>query len=321
MKKSFATAQGNFLETLMFAEATAETDIENISPEFVSHKLRPGLIARCSTRSHTHLAQTETVVPAGLNIVLVLAGQVNVAYGGRTFRFGPNVTARGVRHVGHMVALAEPDSFARTDATGIAERKISLSITPEWLEQAGLDAQTGHEAIHSFCRKHLALARWQPSQRVQGLAEQMLRPPAFSPALQQLHQESRAIELVSEALTSLTNATPSTLPAREKARMRQLRDLLDSGDADNWSLADITLEIGLHEHALQRNFRASFGCTVVDYIRRRKLEQARIAIERHDISVSEAALQAGYNSPANFATAFKRMFGMSPSQLRGRLNR
>ncbi|PHV09860.1 helix-turn-helix transcriptional regulator [Chitinimonas sp. BJB300] len=288
---------------------------------FVVHSLRPGFIARCSVRSHAHAPQTAVMTPAGLNIVLVLAGQVNVAYGNRAFRFGPTTTTRGVRHEGGMVALAEPDSFIRPDAVGHEERKISLSLSPEWLEQSGLNDQAAHREIHRFCQNHLAIARWQPSRRLLDLAEQMLYPPAFAPALQQLHQESRAIELAGEALASLIPAQPATLPAREKARMQQLRDLLDSGDADNWSLADITLEIGLHEHALQRYFRASFGCTVVDYVRRRKLEQARFAIEQHDISVSDAALQAGYNSPANFATAFKRLFGISPGQLRSRLRR
>ena len=41
---------------------------------------------------------------------------------------------------------------------------------------------------------------------------------------------------------------------------------------------------------------------------------ARDAMERDGISVAEAAYDAGYSSPANFSTAFKRMFGLSPRE-------
>jgi AraC-like DNA-binding protein len=34
--------------------------------------------------------------------------------------------------------------------------------------------------------------------------------------------------------------------------------------------------------------------------------------------VNEAAQRAGYTSAANFATAFRRQFGIAPSQLRPR---
>jgi len=59
--------------------------------------------------------------------------------------------------------------------------------------------------------------------------------------------------------------------------------------------------------------------TIFEYQRARRLLQARQALEREGISVNEAAWRAGYNSPANFATAFKRQFGISPRQVRGRL--
>ncbi|CAM5502008.1 AraC family transcriptional regulator OS=Stutzerimonas stutzeri OX=316 GN=CXK95_03430 PE=4 SV=1 [Stutzerimonas stutzeri] len=59
--------------------------------------------------------------------------------------------------------------------------------------------------------------------------------------------------------------------------------------------------------------------TIFEYQRARRLLQARQALEREGISVNEAAWRAGYNSAANFATAFKRQFGISPRQVRGRL--
>jgi AraC-like DNA-binding protein len=101
--------------------------------------------------------------------------------------------------------------------------------------------------------------------------------------------------------------------------MQAARELLDSGAADSWTLADIALELGLHENTLQRRFREAHGCTVFDYLRRRRLDRARTAL-REGATVTDAALAAGYGNPANFATAFKRLFGLSPSSVRSALS-
>lgn len=97
--------------------------------------------------------------------------------------------------------------------------------------------------------------------------------------------------------------------------MQAARELLDSGAADSWSLADIALELGLHENTLQRRFREAHDCTVFDYLRRRRLDQAHAAL-LEGASVTQAALAAGYGNPGNFATAFKRLFGVSPRSVR-----
>lgn len=69
-------------------------------------------------------------------------------------------------------------------------------------------------------------------------------------------------------------------------------------------------------NTLQRTFHAAYGMTVFDYVRRARLQRARDAIEREGISIAQAAHIAGYTSAANFATAFKRLYGMTPKAFR-----
>ena len=108
------------------------------------------------------------------------------------------------------------------------------------------------------------------------------------------------------------------LPQPVQVRVR-LVDLLDSGEADSWSLDHIARETGVNATTLQRQFRSLKGMTVFEYQRGRRLNSAREALEREGATVTEAAWRAGYNSPANFATAFKRQFGISPRQVRSRV--
>nr|WP_264081281.1 helix-turn-helix transcriptional regulator [Pectobacterium versatile] len=95
--------------------------------------------------------------------------------------------------------------------------------------------------------------------------------------------------------------------------------LLNSGEADDWSLDRIAKSSGINVTSLQKSFRQMTNMTVFEYQRGRKLEDARRALERNSVTVGQAASLAGYNSAANFATAFKRKFGMTPKQSRNRV--
>lgn len=78
------------------------------------------------------------------------------------------------------------------------------------------------------------------------------------------------------------------------------------------SLADIATHAGLSVSTLQRQFKAHHHQTVAHYIRARKLDRARKALFHKEMSIGEAAFQAGYNHTSNFVTAYKRAFGVTP---------
>lgn len=259
-------------------------------------RLRPGLELRFSDGPHASHVDVRRV-PAGLYLVIVMAGDINVAYGDRPLRLAPKPGGS----VSALVALQRSESLERADSGEGPERKLILWVAHDWLADAGLNAG----------REHLDMHTWASSPRLHGLADSMVRTPEPHTALSRLRMECRTIELLGEALSGRTTA----VDRRPRERMQAARELLDSGAANSWSLADIALELGLHESTLQRRFREAHGCTVFDYLRRRRLDQARAAL-REGATVTDAAFAAGYGSPANFATAFKRLFGLSPSSVR-----
>jgi AraC-like DNA-binding protein len=81
---------------------------------------------------------------------------------------------------------------------------------------------------------------------------------------------------------------------------------------------DVAREAGMSISGLQRLFHAAHGASVLEFARTRRLLRAREALEQGTVSVTEAALSAGYTTSANFATAFKRQFGISPKDARRR---
>ncbi len=216
--------------------------------------------------------------------------------------------------------MIEPVQFRRQARRGSHIRKLVVSLTPDWFDGRGEGATDG--TIRQFMNSHLAPRSWTPSSRLLSLANQMLNPPGYDTLLEGLYLESRALDIACEALASLGEGTAPVeqgLRPQEYRRLQRLVALLDSGEADNWTLDHIAREMGVNATTLQRQFRLFRGMTVFEYQRARRLHMAREALEREGASVTEAAWGAGYNSAANFATAFKRQFGVNPRQVRARV--
>src|SRR6516164_1332689 len=84
------------------------------------------------------------------------------------------------------------------------------------------------------------------------------------------------------------------------------------GDLSVEALSRIANFSRFHFH---RQFAAYVGVPVARYVQLMRLRQAaRRLAAREACSVLDAALSAGFDSPEAFSRAFKRSFGMAPSE-------
>ncbi len=67
--------------------------------------------------------------------------------------------------------------------------------------------------------------------------------------------------------------------------------------------------------ALKRAYRVVFGVPVYEYARNERLQRARILLAEGELSVGEVAARVGYQSLSWFSLAFKKKFGMLPSEV------
>ena len=81
------------------------------------------------------------------------------------------------------------------------------------------------------------------------------------------------------------------------------------------SLESIARRFSMSVSNLQRRFKQSYNLTINGYIRHRRLDIARLHLERGLVSITEAAYEAGYQHPSNFTNAFKKAFGVPPHEL------
>jgi AraC family transcriptional regulator len=100
-------------------------------------------------------------------------------------------------------------------------------------------------------------------------------------------------------------------------RMRRVRDHIDrhlDDDLDLDRLSDVAAFSKFHFH---RQFTATFGLSVHRYVQLARMKRASYRLAyRGDQSVTNIAMDAGYEAPDAFARAFRQLFGQSPSSFR-----
>jgi signal transduction histidine kinase/DNA-binding response OmpR family regulator/streptogramin lyase len=86
---------------------------------------------------------------------------------------------------------------------------------------------------------------------------------------------------------------------------------------EDFSVADLAAAVFLSRTQLFRKLKALTGLTPTLFIRRIRLQQARLALQQLDQTVAEVAYAHGFRDPAYFARVFREEFGKSPSDARG----
>ncbi|HWT50981.1 MAG TPA: AraC family transcriptional regulator [Caulobacter sp.] len=100
-------------------------------------------------------------------------------------------------------------------------------------------------------------------------------------------------------------------------RMQRVLDYVDQhldGDLDLETVSRVAAFSKFHFH---RQFTATFGLSVHRYVQLARLKRASHRLAAKDAhSVTQIAMEAGYDAPDAFARAFRRRFGQSPSSFR-----
>lgn len=261
-----------------------------------------------------------TPAQQGLHIVIVLEGHVDVAFGTVPLQLPQaNAAPQPAQAYGALVNLCQHEVFVRNWRIGKFERKLSLRVHPRLVQSLAHTA--GYTHLQPLVAQHLCMQLWQPSARAAVLAEQIIHLASQDNAA--LLLQSRTLEFLHEAVQQGLHETVAkeslSLPLREHLRMSKLKAMIDAQQDGGAPVSELARQMGMSTSALQRHFRQIYGASIDEYRRHQRLEHARALLEQTGCSVLEVAHSSGYTSAANFSTAFKRRFGISPKWVRSKL--
>jgi len=82
------------------------------------------------------------------------------------------------------------------------------------------------------------------------------------------------------------------------------------------TICELSKLVGLNEYKLKNGFREMFGKTIYEYVRELRMRSAKDLLEDDNLSISQVAYKVGYINTSHFARAFKKEYGLNPSDFR-----
>lgn len=259
------------------------------------------------TRSDIRVLQpyeTTSLHSCPLYMLVVLEGSVMLRLNGEEFvvRSGMAFTSR----------LSEHQVMNASHLADCHLRTLSLGVDPASCWQSPLLS-----ALLQQWEAHGAPTfLWQvPGFLLSGLQQtQQTSLPALS---RQLMLEGVMLQLLGNALSQRIHGQERrrTIPCGAQQRLENVRRLLEQHPEKEYTLAALAQLAAMSASSLRVKFRQAYGHSVFDYLRDCRLELARRYLAE-GYSVQQAAWMSGYQHATNFSTAFRRRYGMAPSEIR-----
>ena len=224
--------------------------------------------------------------------------------------------------------LVHPEGMRKKEwfLAGQHEQSVTLLCTPAFLAERLPDvatqlpgavmaflAGTARGVYHGILPLRADMAR----------AASALLACELTGSLRQLHAEARAFELLTLSIQALIKAEAS-LERRDSGlghdgdleRLTAARASLERHFLEPPTIAALARDVGMNEAKLMRAFKHVFGRTIFDFTLQLRMERAKKLLEVSELSVTDIALEVGYEYSSNFTTAFKRHFGITPKAAR-----
>ncbi|NLO85135.1 MAG: helix-turn-helix domain-containing protein [Clostridiales bacterium] len=118
-----------------------------------------------------------------------------------------------------------------------------------------------------------------------------------------------AIDRLPEDSLDANELTPTEIIAT-------VRDYIDRNYQRDISIKELTDKFYFSKEYLSRLFREEYGCPIYEYVLKVRLEKAREYLMNPNMQIQEISDKLGYSNANYFGKAFRRRYGVTPSEFR-----
>lgn len=143
--------------------------------------------------------------------------------------------------------------------------------------------------------------------------------PARKAKLQNLSFFLHASQAEAAGFRPCLRCRPETAPGSAawigtSAVIRRAVRLMETQAQDPLAIKTLSEQLGIGERWLRSLFQQELGTNPKSFLLNRKLGLAQQLLDNRSLTITEVALNSGFNSIRRFNDAFKKKFGTSPSQ-------
>lgn len=187
-------------------------------------------------------------------------------------------------------------TFLNSNIVGHQEIIANLNFEKDWLFPKNFNA--------SFVVRHLLNTLFEAN--------------AENPFAHLLFQ-SKILEIFAKTFEIIQQDSTQTGPENcTWTRLKPLiaaKKIIEENLASPPSLGKISKMVGINEYDLKKGFKEQFGSTVFGYLGEQRMSLAYELLKNNSQTIGEISSIVGYKNPQHFSSAFKKRFGLNPSQV------
>ncbi len=211
------------------------------------------------------------------------------------------------------------------EALKIVERQQLISLVISDIMMPEMDGVTLCKTLkNNIATSHISVilltAKSETEDVLQGYrsgAEAYISKP-FDPQILEL-QVNNIISMKRALQANMVDAkaedvNSTQLSQYDKEFINKINQLIEKNiDNDEFSVASVTQEMGISRSLLHIKMKNLLNVSMGDYIRRKRLNLA-CELLKQGFNVSETAYRTGFSDPNYFSKAFKKEFGLTPTE-------
>ncbi|NQV16376.1 response regulator [bacterium] len=185
----------------------------------------------------------------------------------------------------------------------------------ELCKRVKTDARTSHIPVI------LLTARADLQSKLEGLetgADDYLTKPFEA---RELQQRIRNLLLLREKLRKRfsrgikINPVEMTVSSMDEQFLKRAIQIVEENmENEDFGVEQLARQIGMSHQHLNRKLRALTDHSAQDFSRNIRLRRAALLLEKKNATILEITYKVGFSDPSNFARAFRKQFGLSPSE-------
>jgi AraC family transcriptional regulator len=203
-----------------------------------------------------------------------------------------------------LVPAGEADEWEEKDAGASLVVRMPIAFLRSTAHAMDLDEdRVGIEPRHQFKDRHIEHIAWAlDAERTAGHPNGLLYAQSLGTAL---------------AVHLLGHYPATTVRARglSRTQLRRVKDYVEAHLDSDLSLDRLAALADLGMSQFKLLFRRSLGVPVHGYVVQRRVERARMLLQR-GVSITQAAHEAGFAHGSHLARCMRRVLGVSPTTLR-----
>ena len=199
---------------------------------------------------------------------------------------------------------------------------VNILLDNEWLAaQLGLSSKSG--LLHKYLALKASRITTEPLDlEYKKLIQEVIDLVNGSEQFKQIAIQNRILQLIERFFIRIAakmekSQTIIQLSREDINRVMEIEALITR---DVFSpapyIAELAKMVNISETKLKNNFKTVYGMPIYQYFQKARMRAARDVLETQKYSIKQVALELGYTNLSNFSTAFKKEFGILPSELK-----